>query len=109
MAAVNGPLSALLRPFLAFLCFLLIYGCSVSGDGYVGTAVSVVRREERTVIAETEYGEISAIEIGDVRRGIYHLQFITMEPNSLFLPVLLHADMVLYVHTGICLTLFAKL
>ncbi|KAL2498450.1 RmlC-like cupins superfamily protein [Abeliophyllum distichum] len=30
----------------------------------------------------------------------YHLQFITLEPNSLFLPVLLHADMVFYVHTG---------
>lgn len=86
---------------MAFLCFLLLSGCYVYGDSSVGTAISMVRRDERMVIAETEYGEISAVEIGFGRRGTYHLQFITLEPNSLFLPVLLHADMVLYVHTGI--------
>ncbi|XP_030529638.1 vicilin-like seed storage protein At2g18540 [Rhodamnia argentea] len=60
----------------------------------------VARREERMPIAATEYGEISAVQVSDGASGVYHLQFITLEPNALFLPVLLHSDMVLYVHTG---------
>nr|POE91573.1 vicilin-like seed storage protein [Quercus suber] len=60
----------------------------------------VVRKDERRQLVVTEYGEVSAIEIGDGARGQYHLQFISLDPNSLFLPVLLHADMVFYVHTG---------
>ena len=48
----------------------------------------------------TEYGEISATEIIDGMGALYHLQFLTLEPNSLFLPVLLHADMVFFVNTG---------
>ena len=60
----------------------------------------VVRKDERRQLVVTEYGEVSAIEIGDGARGQYHLQFITLDPYSLFLPVLLHADMVFYVHTG---------
>ncbi|KAF2283517.1 hypothetical protein GH714_011641 [Hevea brasiliensis] len=48
----------------------------------------------------TEYGEISAVDISSGTRGAYHLEFMTLEPNSLFLPVLLHADMVFYVKAG---------
>lgn len=60
----------------------------------------VVRREDRTPVSETEYGEISAVRVRDGAGGVYRLQFITLEPNALFLPVLLHSDMVLYVRTG---------
>lgn len=67
---------------------------SGTGSGYL------VRRDQRRALVQTEYGDISSIDVTDGRRGPYHVQFITMEPNSLFLPVLLHADMVFYVHTG---------
>ncbi|XP_031384826.1 vicilin-like seed storage protein At2g18540 [Punica granatum] len=99
-SAVNRPLSLSLRPFI-LCCFLLLLCCyTVSGDGSAGAPGSMVRRDERTRIAVTEYGEVSAVDVGNGRRGFYHLQFITLEPNALFLPVLLHADMVLYVRTG---------
>ncbi|KAL6222443.1 hypothetical protein ACLB2K_005835 [Fragaria x ananassa] len=67
---------------------------SGTGSGYL------VRRDQRRALVQTYYGDISSIDVTDGRRGPYHVQFITMEPNSLFLPVLLHADMVFYVHTG---------
>lgn len=88
--------------------FLLLFFLSLSLFLHVNKAFKedasglepVVRKDERRQLVVTEYGEVSAIEIGDGARGQYHLQFITLDPNSLFLPVLLHADMVLYVHTG---------
>ncbi|KAL7610646.1 hypothetical protein Lser_V15G12483 [Lactuca serriola] len=61
---------------------------------------AVVKKGERWSVVTTEFGEISAVKIGDGRDGFYHLQFITMEPNSLFLPVHLHSDMVFYVDSG---------
>ncbi|KAK6924323.1 Cupin 1 [Dillenia turbinata] len=60
----------------------------------------VVKKCQRKSLVSTEFGEISAVDIKDKNRGAYHLRFITLEPNSLFLPVLLHADMVFYVQTG---------
>ncbi|KAI8542377.1 hypothetical protein RHMOL_Rhmol08G0134100 [Rhododendron molle] len=75
-------------------------------EGVARTSVgSLVRKDERESLVSTEYGEISAVEISDIgstrrRGGRYQLQFITLEPNALFLPVLLHRDMVFYVHTG---------
>ncbi|KAF6166598.1 hypothetical protein GIB67_005460 [Kingdonia uniflora] len=60
----------------------------------------VVPKEEREPIIITEFGSISAVDVSDGIKGSYHLQFITLEPNSLFLPVLLHADMLFYVHSG---------
>ncbi|XP_004512222.4 vicilin-like seed storage protein At4g36700 [Cicer arietinum] len=61
----------------------------------------VVERDERRTLFDTEYGEISAIDVKDGNKTLpYHLQFFTLEPNSVFLPVLLHAAMVFYVHTG---------
>ena len=69
----------------------------------------VKRANERIPILKTEYGEISAVDFDDgTRFGRYHLQFITLEPNSLFLPVLLHSDMVFYVHTGMVYALFVE-
>ncbi|KAH7851891.1 hypothetical protein Vadar_017951 [Vaccinium darrowii] len=70
-------------------------------DEGVSTVGSLVRKDERESLVSTEYGEISAVQISDgSTTGRYHLQFITLEPNALFLPVLLHRDMVFYVHTG---------
>lgn len=78
---------------------------STSGNGTVAPVGAVVTKDQRKPLIVTEYGEISVIDIEDGTRGPYHIQFFTLEPNSLFLPVLLHADMVLYVHTGtLCLT-----
>ncbi|XP_052196559.1 vicilin-like seed storage protein At2g18540 isoform X2 [Diospyros lotus] len=93
----------------ALICFLifwvaahataLAFGCDEHHQN--GSRLGLlVRRDERRTLVSTEYGEVSAVEIGDGARGRYHLQFITLEPNGLFLPVLLHADMVFYVHTG---------
>ncbi|KAL7223968.1 hypothetical protein ACSBR1_025429 [Camellia fascicularis] len=86
-----------------FLICLQVIVC-VRALGHEGdwSAGSVVRKDERKSVVSTEYGEISAVEISDGVRGggRYHLQFITLEPDALFLPVLLHADMVFYVHSG---------
>ncbi|XP_047973018.1 vicilin-like seed storage protein At2g18540 [Salvia hispanica] len=56
----------------------------------------VVRRENRRVLVSTENGEIVGARVG----SSYLVHFFTMDPNSLFLPVILHSDMVFYVHTG---------
>lgn len=60
----------------------------------------LITKEKRRTLALTDSGEISAVAVDDGYRGPYHLQFFTLEPNSLFLPVMLQTDMVLYVHTG---------
>ncbi|XP_059292062.1 LOW QUALITY PROTEIN: vicilin-like seed storage protein At2g18540 [Lycium ferocissimum] len=60
----------------------------------------LVKRGERKSVVSTENGEVSSVRVSDGTTGSYHLQFITLEPNSLFLPVVLHADMLFYVHTG---------
>ncbi|XWS45383.1 hypothetical protein CRYUN_Cryun15aG0132000 [Craigia yunnanensis] len=90
-------------PFLLFTVFCIL-ASFLSVEAYShGNASAVgylVQKHERKPLIVTEYGEISAVNVSDGTRGPYHLQFITMEPNSLFLPVLLHADMVFYVHTG---------
>ncbi|KAK9113162.1 hypothetical protein Scep_020681 [Stephania cephalantha] len=70
-------------------------------DGACNVTAFVIAKDRRKEIAVTEYGQISAVDVHDQIRGAhYHLQFITLEPNSLFLPVILHADMIFYVHSG---------
>ncbi|XP_059640929.1 vicilin-like seed storage protein At2g18540 [Cornus florida] len=95
---------AMLRPFpiLIFLfCFLVItLNATALDDEDVPFMGPLVKKQHRRSLVSTEYGEISAVEISDGVRGSYHLQFITLEPNALFLPVILHADMVFYVHSG---------
>ncbi|KAI3665502.1 hypothetical protein L6452_44129 [Arctium lappa] len=61
---------------------------------------TVVKKGQRWHVASSEFGDISAVKVSDGKDGFYHLQFITMEPNSLFLPVHLHSDMVFYVDSG---------
>ncbi|CAI9758379.1 unnamed protein product [Fraxinus pennsylvanica] len=93
--------------FLFSLLFSLLFICiavSVNAHGaYLEekndwvSGPHLVKKEERKSIVSTEDGEISSVWIPS---RPYHLQFITLEPNSLLLPVLLHTDMVFYVHTG---------
>ncbi|KAF8014249.1 hypothetical protein BT93_H0170 [Corymbia citriodora subsp. variegata] len=90
------------------MLFLIVFVATVPALGAEGGRATdrgaevgmVVRKEDRAPIAATEYGEISAAQVADGAGGIYHLRFITLEPNALFLPVLLHSEMVLYVRTG---------
>ncbi|KAI7728770.1 hypothetical protein M8C21_028699, partial [Ambrosia artemisiifolia] len=58
-----------------------------------------VRKDERWPLVWSEFGEISAVKISDGKNGCYYLHFITMNPGSLFLPVYLHSEMVLYVNS----------
>ncbi|XP_073037341.1 vicilin-like seed storage protein At4g36700 [Primulina eburnea] len=61
----------------------------------------LVKREDRRALVSSEYGEISAVRMGDEDIGAtYIVHFFTLEPNSLFLPVFLHEHMVFYVQTG---------
>ncbi|XP_011025729.1 PREDICTED: globulin-1 S allele [Populus euphratica] len=88
---------------LLFLGLLLCFSLHVEAfreDVSAGERPYLVRKGHRRSLVVTEYGEISAAEIRSGTKGPYHIQFITLEPNSLLLPVLLHADMVFYVHTG---------
>ncbi|XP_058069095.1 vicilin-like seed storage protein At2g18540 isoform X2 [Magnolia sinica] len=90
----------MLRNHSLFLCFFFVVSASVLRSDHVLKLDPLVTKEERRTVALTDSGQISAIDVNDGYRGPYHIQFITMEPNSLFLPVLLQADMVFYVHTG---------
>ncbi|XP_010531167.1 PREDICTED: vicilin-like seed storage protein At2g18540 [Tarenaya hassleriana] len=91
-------------PLCVLLLLLTIFLCSEASahndDALCG--FPVVTRDQRTIIVETELGEISAVEINDGCgiRGKHHIHFITLDPNALLLPVLLHSDMVFFVHTG---------
>ncbi|KAL0343319.1 UNVERIFIED_CONTAM: Vicilin-like seed storage protein [Sesamum angustifolium] len=101
---------SLRSPFLVVCCcaiFLATISSSVvvggvgeEGGGGVQASGPLVKREERRALVSTEYGQISAVRVRDAVSGSHLLHFITLEPNSLFLPVVLHADMVFYVHTG---------
>lgn len=83
----------------SFILVICVISCCVFGDEGGGF---LVRRENRKTLVSTENGEILAARVGDdVDGASYLLHFFTMDPNSLFLPVLLHSDMVFYVHTGI--------
>ncbi|KAA8531833.1 hypothetical protein F0562_006450 [Nyssa sinensis] len=94
----------LLLPFLVLSFYFLISSVTVHATGLkeddVPIVGPVVKKDQRKSLVSTEYGKISAVDICDGESGSYHLQFITLEPNALFLPVLLHTDMVFYVHTG---------
>ncbi|KAL8226282.1 hypothetical protein R6Q59_000170 [Mikania micrantha] len=61
---------------------------------------TVVTKDKLWSVVSTESGEISGVKVSDGRDGFYDLQFITMEPNSLFIPAHLHSDMVFYVNSG---------
>jgi hypothetical protein len=63
----------------------------------------VVEKERRMrVVAASDAGTVTAVDVADAEGTAYRLHFITMDPGALFLPVQLHADMVFYVHSGTC-------
>ncbi|KAF5738168.1 vicilin-like antimicrobial peptides 2-2-like [Tripterygium wilfordii] len=93
------PLSLLLSLTLFSLLCLHQFPVEALKDDVSGDQPLVTRDQRRTLVVG-EDGEISAVDITVENRGPYHLQFITLAPNSLLLPILLHADMVFYVHTG---------
>ncbi|KAF2579419.1 hypothetical protein F2Q68_00003782 [Brassica cretica] len=83
------------------LCLLTLFLCTNSfsdqNDGVPSSqSPLLVKRHQRTQLVATEFGEISEVHIGEE----YAIQFITLEPNALLLPLLLHSDMVFFVHTG---------
>ncbi|TYI56426.1 hypothetical protein E1A91_D11G209200v1 [Gossypium mustelinum] len=96
----------LVSPFSFFAVFSIILASPtfLSVESYshrhASTVGQLVLKHDRKLLTQTEHGEISAAIVTDGTKGPYHLQFITLEPNSVFLPVLLHANMVLFVHTG---------
>ncbi|XP_076910891.1 vicilin-like seed storage protein At2g18540 [Bidens hawaiensis] len=59
-----------------------------------------VKKDERWPLVSTEFGEVSAVKIRGGSNGSYYLQFITLNPRALFLPVYLHSEMVFYVDSG---------
>ncbi|CAI9110731.1 OLC1v1010805C1 [Oldenlandia corymbosa var. corymbosa] len=59
----------------------------------------LVKRDDRKPLISTEFGQVSGAKVGDGNET-FLLHFITLEPNALFLPVMLHQDMLFYVHTG---------
>ncbi|GKB55502.1 vicilin-like seed storage protein, partial [Tanacetum coccineum] len=91
--------------YACFFASLSLHGDEEGGGGGVPVVVpagkhgTVVKKDDRMDVVTAEYGEISSVKVSDGKDGFYHLQFITMEPNSLFLPVHLHSDMVFYVQS----------
>ena len=94
-AFLASPFSFVL---IFFFLTISLYGGKASSEEQHAT---LVEKGQRRPLVVSEYGEVSAIDVkvGD-RAPLHHLQFITLDPNSVFLPVLLHVDMVFYVHTG---------
>ncbi|KAK4711897.1 hypothetical protein R3W88_006410 [Solanum pinnatisectum] len=90
--------------FLLFMIIISYVSVDVrakrENEGWEWGSDPLVKRAERKTVISTENGQVSSVTIADGTTGSYHLQFITLEPNSLFLPVVLHSDMVFYVHTG---------
>ncbi|KAG6505424.1 hypothetical protein ZIOFF_037780 [Zingiber officinale] len=83
----------------AFFLLAVSGAAELRGGGGV-RAPLLVTKESRRAVVSTDAGSITSVDVNHESRGRYHLEFITMEPSSLFLPVLLHADMLFYVHSG---------
>ncbi|KAK9061988.1 hypothetical protein SSX86_019172 [Deinandra increscens subsp. villosa] len=103
---VNNSFSVCLVLSAYFVIHILICFPPAATAGYqVAGPVPVsdgptVSKDERWPLVSSEFGEISAVKISDGEDGCYYLQFITMNPGSLFLPVYLHSEMLLYVNSG---------
>lgn len=62
----------------------------------------LIKKYQWTPIFETNFGQISTVQIGDGCGGMgpYKIHSITLQPNMLLLPLLLHSDMVFLVESG---------
>ncbi|XP_078430726.1 vicilin-like seed storage protein At4g36700 [Wolffia australiana] len=82
---------------------LLWLPTSLAADAYSHHdhwSAPLVSKEKRKTIASSDYGSVSAVDVSDGYKQLYHLQFFTLEPQSLLTPLYLHTDMVFYVHSG---------
>lgn len=106
----NNVVSLYVVLFVVPLFFYFPHAFATTDLGGVGVPVSEgpkVRKDERWPLVSSEFGEIAAVKIRDGMNGCYHLHFITMDRHStLFLPVLLYTEMVLYVNSGIICSFF---
>lgn len=99
----STPLTSLAFAIFFFLYLSLSFHSQALSDNKHAFR-PLVKKDQWKSIVISEYGEISAINIPDeIKRDTYHIQFLTLEPNSLFLPAILNADMVFYIHTGLVL------
>ncbi|KAF8101573.1 hypothetical protein N665_0204s0067 [Sinapis alba] len=62
----------------------------------------LIKKDQWKPIFETKFGQISTVQIGEGCGGMgpYKIHSITLEPNALLLPLLLHSDMVFFVDSG---------
>ncbi|KAF8049569.1 hypothetical protein N665_2180s0005 [Sinapis alba] len=62
----------------------------------------LIKKDQWKPIFSTKFGQISTVQIGDGCGGMgpYNIHSITLEPNALLLPLLLHSDMVFFVDSG---------
>ncbi|CAH8314932.1 unnamed protein product [Eruca vesicaria subsp. sativa] len=62
----------------------------------------LIKKDQWKPVFETTLGLISTVQIGDGCGGMgpYKIHSITLEPNALLLPLLLHSDMVFFVDSG---------
>ncbi|KAL1215510.1 Vicilin-like seed storage protein [Cardamine amara subsp. amara] len=62
----------------------------------------LIKKDQWKPIFETNFGHISTVQIGDGCGGMgpYKIHSITLQPNMLLLPLLLHSDMVFFVESG---------
>ncbi|XP_011627755.1 vicilin-like seed storage protein At2g18540 [Amborella trichopoda] len=75
------------------VCLLL----ALPTDGYD----PLITRDNRKPIVSTEFGRVESVEVYDgSEKEPLNLQFFTLEPSSLLLPLLVEADMVFFVQTG---------
>ncbi|MFS7954819.1 putative rmlC-like cupin domain superfamily, rmlC-like jelly roll protein [Helianthus anomalus] len=92
--------------FAYFVASIFIYfphtTIAVRGGDHGPVPVSdgpIVKKDKRWPLVSSGFGEISAVKVRD-GNGSYYLQFITLNPRALFLPVYLHSDMLFYVNSG---------
>ncbi|KAG2319161.1 hypothetical protein Bca4012_054585 [Brassica carinata] len=66
------------------------------------SAPLLIKKDQWQPIFSTKFGQISTVQIGDGCGGMgpYKIHSITLEPNALLLPLLLHSDMVFFVDSG---------
>jgi len=62
----------------------------------------LIKKDQWKPIFETKFGQISTVQIGNGCGGMgpYKIHSITLEPNTILLPLLLHSDMVFFVDSG---------